>query len=215
MLERRGLSKVKLTQEIKDAIEDESVSLLEFKNLVKEKNPQILQAMSFKTEDGLNVNSWADWQSYQYALSNTLRDKDEGDKDGQMILDALRTFFEGLSEDELEIIRTQASGLKTSPQDAFNAKGNMKRPKERLPALRDLSKLLTSLDKDLDLSSDKKVAIKAIQDRIKIHIEKASTKKDERGNVVEEEEFDYDAVRNEMEFLYDMYEDALDIRRTS
>ncbi len=212
MLERRGLSKVKLTQEIKDAIEDESVSLLEFKNLVKEKNPQILQAMSFKTEDGLNVNSWADWQSYQYALSNTLRDKDEGDKDGQMILDALRTFFEGLSEDELEIIRTQASGLKTSPQDAFNAKGNMKRPKERLPALRDLSKLLTSLDKDLDLSSDKKVAIKAIQDRIKIHIEKASTKKDERGNVVEEEEFDYDAVRNEMEFLYDMYEDALDIR---
>ena len=212
MLERRGLSKVKLTQEIKDAIEDESVSLLEFKNLVKEKNPQILQAMSFKTEDGLNVNSWADWESYQYALSNTLRDKDEGDKDGQMILDALRTFFEGLSEDELEIIRTQASGLKTSPQDAFNAKGNMKRPKERLPALRDLSKLLTSLDKDLDLSSDKKVAIKAIQDRIKIHIEKASTKKDERGNVVEEEEFDYDAVRNEMEFLYDMYEDALDIR---
>ena len=212
MLERRGLSKVKLTQEIKDAIENESVSLLEFKNLVKEKNPQILQAMSFKTEDGLNVNSWADWQSYQYALSNTLRDKDEGDKDGQMILDALRTFFEGLSEDELEIIRTQASGLTTSPQDAFNAKGNMKRPKERVPALRDLSKLLTSLDKDLDLSSDKKVAIKAIQDRIKIHIEKALAKKNKKGDVVEEEELDIDTITNEMEFLYDLYEDALDIR---
>ena len=200
---------IPITDEIKEAYKNNSMSLEEFKTFLIDKYPRILST----TEDGKTIaqvvsGNWAQFEEYRTGLAKVLRTKE--DKYGQELLDRFDEFFESLTEQELKYFEKPVAESGTTSHGLVRAKdGRVETKKRRLKNLKSLYVVLTSAVSDLELQPSQLTNLRYIINRVKEHMQDLIATKEEDDS---EEEDLTEEHRRQLEFWHDVYDEALNIR---
>jgi len=200
---------IPITDEIKAAYKNNSMSLEEFKSFLTDKYPRILST----TEDGKTISqvvsgNWAQFEEYRLELARVLR-TDE-DKHGQELLDRFDGFFKNLTEEDLKYFEKPVAEAGTTSHGLVRAKdGRVETKKRRLKNLKSLYVVLTSAVSDLELQPSQLTNLRYIINRIKETMQGLIATKEEDDS--EEEDLTEEHQR-QLEFWHDLYDEALNIR---